>query len=79
MQPPAHPNGQLHGLWPRQQHAEIQRREIFFLIHPLTLFNHFTVHQRNLPRRPAKRQKANAREGVQKFAERRGLHGVQVS
>ena len=51
---PAGIGGQLHRLWPRQQHAERQRAQELRLGQPAALVHQFVMHQRDLRRRSAK-------------------------
>ena len=61
VQPPADIGRKLHGLWPRQQHAEVQPMQEAVLGDPPPLVDEHAVHQRDLPRRSAERQHPDLR------------------
>ncbi len=61
VQPPADIGGELHGLGPRQQHAEIQRMQEAVLGDPAPLLDEHAVHQRDLAGRSAEGQHADLR------------------
>ena len=65
MHQPAEIGCQLLRLWPRQQHAEIERMEKTRIGYPMALFHHFTMHHRNLRRRPTEGQQTNAEPHAQ--------------
>ncbi len=62
MQPPPDPCGELLRFGAGEQVAEIERVEEILLGHPFALFHQFPVHQRDLPRRSAKAEQADAGE-----------------
>ena len=61
VQPPADIGRKLHGLWPRQQHAEVQAMQEAVLGDPPPLVDENAVHQRDLPRRSAEGQHPDLR------------------
>ncbi len=65
---PAGIGGELHGLRPGQQHAEIQGMQEALLVEPFLLVDQDGVHQRDLPGWPAEGEKANSPEYGEKFA-----------
>ena len=67
MHQPAEIGRQLLRLWPRQQHAKIQRVQKTRIGYPMALFHYFTMHHRNLRRRPAEGQQTNAEPHAQRF------------
>jgi hypothetical protein len=71
VQPPADVGGELHGLRPRQQHAEVERREKRLLADPLLLVDERAVHEGNLPGGPAEADEADASPHPQRLHERR--------
>jgi hypothetical protein len=54
--------GQLHRLRPRQQHAEAERLQVLLFGEPVAVLDQFLVHQRDLRRRAAEGQEADAPE-----------------
>jgi hypothetical protein len=68
--------GQLHRLGPRQQHAEAQRLQELLFGEPGADFDQFAVHQRDLRRRTAEGQQADAPENTDKLGEPRGVGAV---
>ena len=71
VEPPAREGGELHGLRSRQQHAERQRVEKALLRQPRSRLDQLAMHQRDLRRRPAERQDADAREDQQDLSKAR--------
>jgi hypothetical protein len=61
-----------------QQHAEIERAQVFLLGEPGALLDQLAVHQRDLPGWPAERHHANAGEHAKCFSQgwcSGGCHG----
>jgi hypothetical protein len=65
---PPDPDGQLLRFGPGQQVAEVERVEILLLADPAAFLDQFAVHQRDLSRRPAKAEAADARRNAHQFA-----------
>jgi hypothetical protein len=69
MQPPPDPRGELLRLRPRQQVAEIERVEEIVFGDPCAFFDQLAMHQRDLARRPAKAEQADAGKNPQQIGE----------
>jgi hypothetical protein len=65
--PPPGIGGQLHRLGPGQEHAEAQRLQVLLFGEPAAVLDQFAVHQRDLRRRAAEGQKADAPEDADKL------------
>jgi len=66
---PADIGGELHGLWPGEQHAEIKRMQEAILGDPAALVHEHAVHQSDLPGGPAEGQDADLRPDGERFTE----------
>lgn len=66
---PASIGGELHGLRPRQQHAEVQGGQVFLLGQPFSLIDDLPVHERDLSRRSPERQAADPRPDLHSLPE----------
>jgi hypothetical protein len=75
VQAPADPDRQLLRLGPGQQIAEIERVEKLVFADPPARFDQFTVHQRDLPRRPAKAEAADPRRHAHQIGNGGGRSG----
>lgn len=69
MQPPPDPCGELLRFGAGEQVTEIERVKEILLGNPFSLVHQLAMHQRDLPRRPAKAEQPNARERPQQIDE----------
>ena len=76
VQPPADIGGELHGLRPGQQHAEIERVQEALLADPFPLVDEHAVHQRDLAGGSAEGQDADLRPDGKRFTEGGGWCGI---
>ncbi len=72
---PSRIDGELLRLWPWQQHAEVQRGEIFLFLKPAPLIDDFTVHEGNLTRWATKGEQSNSGPHLEGLVKRNVAHG----
>jgi len=74
VQPPPAPRRKLLRFGTGQQHRKIERAQERRLFDPAARFNKIALHQRDLPRRPAKAQPADAQKGARQRSKRGFRH-----